>query len=386
MRAIAAAVAVALLATPTALAGHQFTDVPDNHQFHTEISIFKDTNITTGCTATEYCPSDYVRRQAMAAFIDRALGLLVRPGESTQKAVPGSRVAMIDDDVSFVGTQDGALELSYNGVQALRLEQGAYGTPNVIGGIASNSVTAGAYGATIAGGAVNRVTDNYGSVGGGVDNQAGDAASPEWDRCCGTVAGGSENTASGQSATVPGGVYNTAAGRYSFAAGRRAKANHDGAFMWADSTDADFSSFANNLFAVRATGGVSFYTSWPTSGIPEGCHLAAGSGSWDCTSDRNAKEAFAPVDRQALLRRLARLPITSWRYRRERGMVRHLGPMAQDFRAAFGLGRDRRHISAVDADGVALAAIQALYAENRALKRELALVKRTVARLVEDGP
>jgi len=40
--------------------------------------------------------------------------------------------------------------------------------------------------------------------------------------------------------------------------------------------------------------------------------------------------------------------------------VRHLGPMAQDFRAAFGLGEDDRHISSSDADGVALAAIQGL--------------------------
>jgi hypothetical protein len=53
---------------------------------------------------------------------------------------------------------------------------------------------------------------------------------------------------------------NTAEGRYSFAAGRRAKAYHDGAFVWADSTDADFASSANDQFAVRATGGVVFNT------------------------------------------------------------------------------------------------------------------------------
>jgi hypothetical protein len=55
--------------------------------------------------------------------------------------------------------------------------------------------------------------------------------------------------------TVPGGLHNVAQGEYSFAAGRRAKANHDGAFVWADSTDGDFESTADNQFAVRANGG-----------------------------------------------------------------------------------------------------------------------------------
>ncbi len=44
---------------------------------------------------------------------------------------------------------------------------------------------------------------------------------------------------------------------YSFAAGRRAMANDDGCFAWADSTNADFSCNTANQFAVRATGGVS---------------------------------------------------------------------------------------------------------------------------------
>jgi hypothetical protein len=48
--------------------------------------------------------------------------------------------------------------------------------------------------------------------------------------------------ASGLSSTIPGGRDNLAAGDYSFAAGHRAKANDNGAFVWADSTDADFSS------------------------------------------------------------------------------------------------------------------------------------------------
>lgn len=72
------------------------------------------------------------------------------------------------------------------------------------------------------------------------------------------MGGGSTNTASGYHSTVPGGLSNLASGDYSFAAGRRARAIHAGAFVWADSTDADFSSTVANGFRVRATGGSEF--------------------------------------------------------------------------------------------------------------------------------
>jgi hypothetical protein len=82
------------------------------------------------------------------------------------------------------------------------------------------------------------------------------------------------------------------------------------------------------------------------------------------TSDKDAKKAFASVDRNAILEKVAKLPITSWQYREDAGIsseqARHIGPMAQDFHAAFGVGADGKHIATVDADGVALASIQAL--------------------------
>ena len=156
-----------------------------------------------------------------------------------------------------------ALNLLVNGQRALRLEPHAT-SPNIIGGYSGNSVTGGVYGATVGGGgassSTNRVTDDYGTVGGGTGNQAGDNAGTTSDRPYATVGGGSGNAASGLYATVPGGRQNTAQGDYSFAAGRRAKANHQGAFVWADSTDADLASTADNQFAVRATGGVSLTT------------------------------------------------------------------------------------------------------------------------------
>jgi len=77
------------------------------------------------------------------------------------------------------------------------------------------------------------------------------------------------------------------------------------------------------------------------------------------------------VDGQALLLRLAALPIATWNYKAQPGSTRHMGPMAQDFHEAFGLGEDDRYISTVDAEGVALAAIQALYQTVTQLKQDL---------------
>ena len=81
--------------------------------------------------------------------------------------------------------------------------------------------------------------------------------------------------------------------------------------------------------------------------------------SFITTSDRNAKENFSAVNAQDVLAKVAALPISQWNFKSETA-VQHVGPMAQDFRAAFGLGPDAQHIATVDADGVALAAIQGL--------------------------
>ena len=101
------------------------------------------------------------------------------------------------------------------------------------------------------------------------------------------------------------------------------------------------------------------------------------------TSDRNAKENFTTLDAQTVLARVVAMPVTEWNYKDDAADKKHIGPMAQDFHAAFGLnGSDDKHISAVDEGGVALAAIQGLNqklaealkrrdAENAALKVRL---------------
>lgn len=74
-----------------------------------------------------------------------------------------------------------------------------------------------------------------------------------------SIGGGYQNTVTGRGGTVPGGEYNTAAGSNTFAAGTRAQALHDGAFVWADaSTNTPFASSNDHEFAIRAAGGVRF--------------------------------------------------------------------------------------------------------------------------------
>ena len=85
-------------------------------------------------------------------------------------------------------------------------------------------------------------------------------------------------------------------------------------------------------------------------------------------SDKNRKTDFKEVDARSVLDKLAALPVREWRYTNESAGVKHLGPVAQDFQAAFGLGTDDKTIGTVDADGVALAAIQGL---NQKLREEL---------------
>ncbi len=283
--------------------------------------------------------------------------------------------------------------------------------PNVLLGAENNVIDPAVSSATVGGGSSNAASGSRATVGGGYSNAAsgsndtvGGGYSNTASGSSSTVGGGSSNTASGGGATVgggeantasalfamvPGGSFNQAGGRYSFAAGRRAKVRDaatvggidldgdEGTFVWADSTDADFVSTGPNQFLVRASGGIWFGTNSSPSissgqfiATSTGAHLTTG-GTWTNSSDRNRKTNFQPIDPQAVLEKVVSLPILRWNYKEEDEGTLHLGPMAQDFHAAFGLGADDKHIATVDADGVALAAIQALAQENQALQARL---------------
>ena len=88
-------------------------------------------------------------------------------------------------------------------------------------------------------------------------------------------------------------------------------------------------------------------------------------------SDRNEKKNIRLVDPQQVLSKVASLPISSWTYNDDQDDVRHLGPMAQDFRLAFGLGENATSISTLDTSGVALSAVQGLHQRLQAKDKQI---------------
>ena len=224
------------------------------------------------------------------------------------------------------------------------------GTQNQISALAGTNLNL----ATIGGGLNNKVTLGGGTVGGGNTNTASGFDA--------TVGGGNGNSASGAAATVPGGNSNLAQGNLSFAAGYRAKAFNNGCFTWADSSNADFGCGVDNSFTARATGGVYFVSAINAGGgTTAGVQLPVGGNAWAALSDRNSKINVASVDARLVMEKLATIPISTWNYKTQDAAIRHIGPMAQDFAAAFNVGEDDKHITTIDADGVSLAAIQGLY-------------------------
>ncbi|HSG98784.1 MAG TPA: tail fiber domain-containing protein [candidate division Zixibacteria bacterium] len=95
-----------------------------------------------------------------------------------------------------------------------------------------------------------------------------------------------------------------------------------------------------------------------------GAHLTPG-GVWTNASDESLKEGFCEVDGFALLERLESLTITEWNYKTEADSVRHIGPTAQEFQKAFGVGSDGKSISTIDPAGIALAALKALNEKSK---------------------
>jgi hypothetical protein len=294
---------------------------------------------------------------------------------------------------------------------------GIYGQGNIASGKA----------ATVAGGIGNVASGDGSFVGGGGYTGSSPGA----------------NTSSGRDAVVPGGEYNVAQGADSFAAGFDAQALYDDCFVWSDGSVIPFGSTAVNQFLVYAAGGVAIGTNAPQAQL----HVTSSGGNsfpqaqldqqnasdysrlrftvsgnankrWDVgatatnfviysasiganmlllnssgltvhgtfvsSSDRNIKAGFEPVDTKAVLERVAAMPITRWHYTNDVATP-HLGPMAQDFYAAFNVGMDDKHIATVDEEGVALAAIQGLNqkleetrAENADLKQRLAALEKIV--------
>jgi hypothetical protein len=202
-----------------------------------------------------------------------------------------------------------------------------------------------------------------------------------------TTAGGSYSTAMGR-ATTAGGITSTAmgegtraSGANSTAMGRRAATAYFGSFVYGDGTTGDtVRASAAHQATWRTTGGFRIFTN---TALSNGCSIAGGGTAWSCTSSRLEKENFEEVDGEEVLRRLRAVPVTSWNGIAEGPQVRHIGPMAQDWHAAFGLNDDPLTIHQGDLAGVSLAAVQALMARTDALREENAALR--AATLTADG-
>ena len=166
----------------------------------------------------------------------------------------------------------------------------------------------------------------------------------------GSVALGYYSSATGYASSALG-YQAHASGQYAVALGNNANADttnavaignhassdgHRGAIVIADwsGTSATFPATADNQFSVRASGGYRLFTN---SAATVGAKLDAGATAWDVISDRNRKQDFLAVDGEDVLTHLRDVSVTTWRLRDEADRsVRHIGPVAQEWQAAFG--------------------------------------------------
>lgn len=268
---------------------------------------------------------------------------------------------------------------------------GDSGPSNTIGGGRGNWIE-GRYiqGNTIAGGIYNWIRNdhtNLSTISGGINNRiTGEDA---------TIAGGRENKANGTGAFAVGtacealGDYSVAVGRKAFAEnnssvaiGNYVKSQHRGAWVIGDSmTHINFRlSQAKDKFHAYFSNGYNLYTT-KSSEVASGAYMNAGDSAWNALSDKTKKENYKKVNKQEILNKLIAMPIEEWNYLAQKDNIRHIGPYAQDFNKAYGLGDGKLSISTIDADGVALVAVQALAERNKILETKVNTLERRLQKL-----
>ena len=315
----------------------------------------------------------------------------------------------IDDDLDVGGTVEAAKGTfgvdNYNsGWYAFVAGEGCSATGGNSTVAGKNDTAAGAY-SVVGGGLENTAAYSYCTVGGGYDNKADNSGSTiaggihNTAEYGGTVAGGEDNDATGGKSFIGGGYKNVASGGVSIviggrwcnavgglslAAGESAKANHDGAIVLAANHNGDqadsIRSGGNEQFVIRADGGIYLtntaelapYDNTKLITTRGGAYLSGTGGTWTNSCDRNRKENFTPINGAEIIGKVAALPITRWNYKTDGSDIEHIGPVSQDFHAAFGLGDSDKAIATVDADGVALVAIQELYRITQELQEKTA--------------
>jgi hypothetical protein len=140
----------------------------------------------------------------------------------------------------------------------------------------------------------------------------------------------------------------------------------------------DLSSGGTGVFGVSTNGTAGKFTGGAQGG--GSCTYAGGGAGWSCTSDRNLKEHFAAVDLDAVLDRLDAMPVFYYEMKHSKSPIRYLGPTAQDFKAAFGLGDSETMIASGNEAGVTMAATQALYRKLKDDEAKIAALQRQLAK------
>jgi regulator of replication initiation timing len=186
---------------------------------------------------------------------------------------------------------------------------------------------------------------------------------------------GSYSYASGSHAIALG-TQVMASGIYSIAIGAGADTNgKDGSVVVGDDTyfQTAYAS-ADNQITMRFSGGYRFWSSYPDS--VSGVYMRHGQSGWSNYCDRNKKENFTPVDGEWLLSKIRNIPITRWNYKKTDVNEKYIGPMAQDFYAAFQLGgTDSLGINTICIDGVNMAGVQALEKRTSEMRSAIAQLK-----------
>jgi trimeric autotransporter adhesin len=189
-----------------------------------------------------------------------------------------------------------------------------------------------------------------------------------------------------QSHAVAIGTQAYATGIYSMALGSGANTNgKDGSFVFGD--DAYFQtaySSADNQLTMRFIGGYRLWSSYPDS--TAGVYMRHGQSGWSNYCDRNMKENFKELDGEEVLDKLHNIPVTEWNYRMTDPAMRYVGPVAQDFYAAFHLGgTDSLGINTISIDGVNMAGVKALDTRTREMKKVLTTIQEQNTALMEEN-
>lgn len=247
-----------------------------------------------------------------------------------------------------------------------------------------NQVTSSGYGSFAMGDQVT-VTSTVGTGFGSAVRVTGTAA---FSAGASNVAGGFCSTVIGYTDSAMGqgcvalGYRMLASQDYSVAIGYRGRAIHEGSLVLSDasSLSATLSSYttssADNQFTARYAGGYRLFTN---DDMNVGVSLTPSDNSWNIISDSTKKERFLKADGEAMLVKLRHMRLGSWSYKKVPGM-RHYGPMAQEFYAAYGkdaygtIGNDTT-INQANLEGALMIMVKALEERTATQAEEITALK-----------